>query len=193
MVQFTSVDTISIKNRDGLRTIHINGKKITAYGFNGISLLANQINSLSVNDLGYFNPIIIGFDEVCTQQNELNYLAENIILAVSVVNEDNVEVLVTFMDPVDIDGTSMHEKFQTTLEMVVQNNKYVELYEPVGTISKKTKKENKTDTTLLEYSEVGYVQFTVSMIAETFNEIFLRLNSLISKLDKETRKLMKQS
>ena len=97
------------------------------------------------------------------------------------------------MDPADIEGMAMHEKFQTTLEMVVQNNKYVELYEPVGTISKKTKKENKTDTTLLEYSEVGYVQFTVSMIAETFNEIFLRLNSLISKLDKETRKLMKQS
>lgn len=200
MRKFLSADSLTIKNNNGVKAIHLNGKKVTPYGTTGASFFANEIEALSVNDLGYLHPIMVEFDEAFMLDAKTTHLNENIVVALTVVDADAVEAFVTFMDPSDIDDSKLHETFQTALEKVVVDDNYAELYAPVRNPLSKTQKKalqkmNKesTDSTVgFAFSEVGYVQFTVRMEVSSFNEVFKGLNKIVANLEKKTRKLMQQ-
>lgn len=200
MRKFLSVDTLSIKNTKGVKTIMLNGKKITTYGTTGASFFANEIEALPVNDLGYLHPIMVEFDETFLVEAKTNHLNENIVVALTVVDADAVEAFVTFMDPSDIDDSALHETFQIALEKVVADDKYAELYAPVSNPLSKTqkkalqkmKKESTDSTVGFAFSEIGYVQFTVRMEVSSFIEVFKGLDKIVANLEKKTRKLMQQ-
>jgi len=200
MNKFDSIDTISIRKTNGLHNIRINGNKVTPFDSNGAFFLASEIEAVLVQDLGYFHPIVVEFDETYTKKAKLNHIQENIITSMTIMGENIVETFVTFMDPADIDENGLHEKFQTTLEKVVEEEKNILLYQQVRRIfSKKELKLLKsaskkfTDSSpVFSYSEIGYVQFTVHFQANTFNEVFRDLDQVIARIDKSTRALIKK-
>lgn len=197
---FNAIDTISIKNNGGAKTIRINGGKVTPYGFNGLSFLASQIEAINVNDLGMFSPILVEFDNDYTIANKSTHL-ETIVVAMTIIAENIIELFVTFVDPDDIDGKAMHELFQRTLESVVIKHSRIELFEPVEGLP--TKKSNKKRKNINQESNnyspspndsnVGFVQFTTYAETEKFGGIFHILNEVVLELDKKTRSLMKKS
>lgn len=200
MTKFLTADSLTIKNKNGVKTIHLNGKKVIPFGTTGAFFSANEIEALPVNDLGYLHPIIVEFDEVFTQEVKLKHLDENIVAALTVVDDDAVEAFVTFMDPNDIQDSGLHETFQATLEKVVADDNYVELYAPVRNplseaqkkALQKTKDKSADSTVGFDFSEVGSVQFILRLEATSFNEVFNSLNKIIGNLEKKTRSLMKQ-
>jgi hypothetical protein len=200
MKKLLKIDTISIKKKNGTNTIRINGNKITSYDINGASFLANEIEALPVNDLGLFHPIVVEFDEVFTKDAGLKHIGEHVVASLIVIDDSKVEAFITFMDPADIEEKGLHEKFQLTLEKVVKEEQHIELYLPVKcTFSKKelkilnsaVKKPGDSGPEF-NFSEVGYVQFTCLIRANTFNEIFHSLNRIISRLERSTRSKMKK-
>jgi hypothetical protein len=201
MKKLNSVDTISIKNSNGLPTIRINGSKATPYDINGVSFLANEIEAVPVNDLGYFNPIVVEFDETCTKAAKLNHISDHIVASLSIMDDSLVDAFITFMDPANIIEMEAHEAFQMALEQVVAEDSRLDLYAPVRMPLSKAKKkelqklkdESAGSSSIFDFSEVGCVQFTVLLEAETFNDAFIALDKVIANLEKKARKLMKQN
>ncbi len=200
MINFKKIDTISIKIKDGLQSIRINGRKVYPYCKNGAAFLAAQIEAIPVNHLDCFRPILVEFDEPYLISTQLIHL-DGKVVSISVFDDNIIEAFVTLMDPDDITEMEGHDAFQTAMEQVVMNDKRLVLDRPVkNPISNAQKKkiQRLKDKSVkfnipFSFSEIGYAQFTVILEAETFNKAFIVLDKVISNLEKKARKLMKKS
>jgi hypothetical protein len=117
------------------------------------------------------------------------------------MDDSLVDAFITFMDPANIIEMEAHEAFQMALEQVVAEDSRLDLYAPVRMPLSKAKKkelqklkdESAGSSSIFDFSEVGCVQFTVLLEAETFNDAFIALDKVIANLEKKARKLMKQN
>lgn len=201
MKKFKKINTISIKMKGGLKTIHINDTKVSSYDNNGASFFASEIAAIPVNHLGYFRPIRVEFDEAYRISTGLNSL-DHIVVAISVLDDNLIEVFVSVMDPGDITDMKAHEDFQMAMEKVVTNDKRFELNRPVKNPYSKAQKKRlekqkaeseKAGGIKINFSDVGFVQFTGNRKANTFDDAFIALGKTISSLEKKARKLLKKN
>lgn len=193
---FDKIETISITNKTEKPSIRINGKKAIPYDTHGVMLLASQIEALEINSLGYFNPIIIEFDDSAAFQKYP--LLDTVVVALWVYDEQAVHAQITFMDPNDI-SREHHETYQLALDNIVKNNHRMELVRP--TQVKYTKKEIQEHERVKKqceaigknytYSDVGHVCFGVFIAGLTYGEVFEIIGRTITLLDKKTRKAIK--
>lgn len=198
MKKLPKIDAISIKEKNGKRTVRINGSKVSTYDTNGVSFLSEEIEAVEPNKLGCFNPIVVEFDEVYIKNTGSIHL-ENLNASIKIIDDNLLEVFVIFMDPHDMEDIAQHEAFQLALEQVVANDKNLELYTSVKenfskTLGKKLQKfkdESAGQTPGFDFSEVGFVSFIVIIAAKTFSEAFTTLEKIASGLEKKARKNMK--
>ncbi len=200
MLKTNTLDSISIKSKNGKKTIRIKGLNSQPYGEFGASFLANQIAAVETHQLGNLIPVHVEFDEQYSKDSGLSNL-DHVVADFYVNEKDRLEAFVTVMDPDDLTEIEDHEAFQTSLEKAVAADKHTQLASPVRTrfsqalLKKLQKQKDKSAITNLgfSFSEVGFVQFTVFIEAATFQDAFMALNKGIAGLEKKARKLMKKN
>jgi|GEM_PF-4445227 hypothetical protein len=198
MNKFSEINSIRIKKDEENKSIFINNKKVETYGSCGVILAASEIEAVAVNDLANLHPIMVEIDESYIKLAKVSQL-ENKVVSLRVLDDNYIEVFPTVVTPVDIEKKGLHDQYQKTLESIVKDDKSLRLYTPVRGKFPRTEKKKlealkesaKDSLTKFDFSEVGYLQFTYYAKVETFNDVFQLTNTIIARLDKKVRAILK--
>lgn len=193
---FKKIETISITTKQRRKSIRINDIKVKPYDNHGVWFLDSQIEAVDINSLSHFNPVIVEFGE-SARTNKYPRL-ETIVAALSPYDEGILYVYLTCMDPSDL-SHDYHESYQLALEKVVKDDDTLELERPV---KEEYSSEEIEQLELIKkscaekggrynYSDVGYVCFSILIQAGIYAEVFDTIGRVVTSLDEKAKEMLK--
>jgi hypothetical protein len=188
---------ISISIKNGIRQITIDGKIVEPYLWSGIQIPASEVVSIPINNLSYFHPIVISFDEKFRKENNISNL-RNIVASITISLMDEAEVFVTYFFPNDITKTYERNVYKTALKEIINENEFCFLHSPEtdgfqedGGLTLEDAKKTMTDWEIPEDNfDLRFVRFTIKIGAETFEQLFCKLSTMAKMIESKTRERM---
>lgn len=187
--------TVRVTKSRNIPSVYVDGKKMPVFEDTGVAIPWHIIKQIEFKSLAGVEPIYIVFNGKNMKEYEKTFhLCHDLEIrfVLYVVDEITVEAFVTIIDQLEKED---HEKYQIMLYKVVNENPDLFTYENVQASFEKAikmfaevEKRKEKRKSIISYSPVGFVQFSVDIPGFLFEDVLLKIAKVIENLHIETNR-----